>query len=142
MSDRTLDERVDDALTDLKDWLEANPGGDPSYDSTIHEIADGAVPIYYSDILQMAADNNFLALEEPEIGPAFDGTATPINIIAANIYEHIYHALYEYWDEYSENTGFCDECNKPYEVANIEDHCAEEGLCWDHCTDKESHSEP
>lgn len=34
-----------------------------------------------------------------------------------------------------EETGHCDECNKPYQTASNLDHCAIEGLCWDHCID-------
>ena len=64
----------------------------------IHEVADGAVPGYNYDLLQLAADlSNGLALTTPEIGPAFDGTPTPINIIAANVYEAVEAALWEEW---------------------------------------------
>ena len=64
----------------------------------IHEVADGAVPVYNYDLLQLAADlSNGIALTEPEIGPAFDGTPTPINIIAANVYEAVEAALWEEW---------------------------------------------
>lgn len=61
----------------------------------IHEIADGAVPVYNSDLLELAAGNNDLALTEPELGPAFDGTPTPVNIIAANVYEAVSNACHE-----------------------------------------------
>jgi len=36
--------------------------------------------------------------------------------------------------------GSCDECGTLYDVSSREDHCAEEGLCWEHCTD-EAHYE-
>ena len=36
-----------------------------------------------------------LATTEPEIGPAFGGEPTAVNIIAANIYEDICNHLYE-----------------------------------------------
>jgi hypothetical protein len=36
-----------------------------------------------------------MATEEPELGPAFDGKPTPVNIIAANIYEHLVEFLNE-----------------------------------------------
>ena len=45
-----------------------------------HEIADSNVPIYTYDILKLASDNLFLATSEPELGPAFDGEPTPVNI--------------------------------------------------------------
>jgi len=59
----------------------------------LHEIADGLVPVYHWHLIQMAAENYDLALNVPELGPAFDGS--PINIIAANIYEAILNGLYE-----------------------------------------------
>jgi len=61
----------------------------------IHEIADSCVPVYTSQLLELANEDNGLATEEPELGPAFDGTPTPVNIIAANIYERLTAAL---WD--------------------------------------------
>jgi len=54
-----------------------------------HEIADGAVPVYYNRIAEVGASDLALILDEPEIGPAFDGSPTPVNIIAANIYERV-----------------------------------------------------
>lgn len=65
----------------------------------ISEIADTNTPIYTYNILQYAVNNLNLATDEPEIGPAFDGTPTPINIIAANIYEAIAADLWEYWND-------------------------------------------
>ena len=61
----------------------------------IHEIADGSVPVYTSDLMEMAANDNNLACDEPELGPAFDGSATPVNIIAANVFEAIEDGLWE-----------------------------------------------
>ena len=61
----------------------------------IHEIADGCVPVYTADILNCALEDLGLATDEPEIGPAFDGCATAVNLIAANIYEKICNHLYE-----------------------------------------------
>lgn len=55
----------------------------------IHEIADSCVPVYTSQLLELANGDNCLATDEPEIGPAFDGTPTPVNIIAANVYERL-----------------------------------------------------
>lgn len=69
----------------------------------ISETADSAVPVYYSELLDLAADNNNLATDEPELGPAsgwaFDGTNCPVNIIAANIYEALTADLWDYWSE-------------------------------------------
>jgi hypothetical protein len=60
--DDCLEEQTQSAIEDVKqallDYLEANPdtdetpdiGNDLDYSGTIHEIVDGAVPIYTSDI--------------------------------------------------------------------------------------------
>lgn len=65
----------------------------------IHEIADSNVPVYYSDLIALAAEDNSLATNEPELGPAFDGKPTPVNIIAANVYEHLTSIAYDEWEK-------------------------------------------
>jgi hypothetical protein len=95
-----LRDAVKCAEQDLESWIEDNREEFTSDMSDvgdeIAEIADSAVPIYNSTLLEWAAENNDLALVEPELGPAFDGAATPVNIIAANIYEYITEALWAY----------------------------------------------
>lgn len=59
-----------------------------------HEIADGAVPVYTYDLLEAAMHDNELATDEPEI-IAYDGRPTPVNVIAGNIYERVYGAVYD-----------------------------------------------
>ena len=71
-------------------------GSDETQDY-IHEIVDGWVPIYQADIIACAASCIELAIIEPELGPAFDGTATPTNIIAANIYERLLEVANDEW---------------------------------------------
>ena len=58
----------------------------------VHEIADGAVPIYYYDIGQYAAHNSWLMTEIPDINP--NGNAH--DQIQANIYCAIYDGLLEH----------------------------------------------
>jgi hypothetical protein len=89
----TLEQLKKDALEELKDNLRDYPDTD-KYDM-IFEIADSNTPIYTSEIMQLGADNIDLAVNEPDIGPAFDGTPTPANIVAANIFEEIQNYLYE-----------------------------------------------
>lgn len=89
----TLESIISDAVEELEEWLEEHPDADPTYDGTLHEIADSAVPIYNQDLIELAGENYLLALTEPEIGPAFDGSNTPINLIAANVYEAVTDAL-------------------------------------------------
>jgi hypothetical protein len=71
----------------------------------IHEVADSNVPIYTSDLMLLAAEDIDLAVGEPECGPAFDGKPTPVNIIAANVYERIRAALYQAEDEKKNGTA-------------------------------------
>ena len=99
---KSLQDIINGAQEDLREWCEDNPDCDPDYDGTLHEIADGAVPVYYNDLLDLAAGGNDLALTAPELGPAFDGEPTPINIIAANVYEAVTNALYAEWREIKE----------------------------------------
>ena len=65
------------------------------HEDTIHEIADGCVPIYTYEILQYAAQcagQHWLALEPSELCP--DGDA--IKQITCNIYEHLCEKLHEH----------------------------------------------
>ena len=94
----SLDELCKDARTDLKDWLLDTLHIEPH--DTIGEIADSSVPIYYSDLFKLAESNYSLLTEEPDLGPAFDGANTPINIIAANAYEYVQNDLWEYHREW------------------------------------------
>jgi len=92
---------VTDAIAELREWRADHPDDEPH--DAIHEIADTSVPVYTGDLLRLAAENLHLATDEPELGPAngsnFDGTNSPINIIAANIFEHIESALWDAWEE-------------------------------------------
>lgn len=59
----------------------------------IHELADSAVPVYNADILRITAEEPEIAHTAPDYA-AFDGTFTPVNVAAANIYEAIQAALW------------------------------------------------
>ena len=61
----------------------------------VTEMVDMAVPIYTSEIMRLAADDPWLASTEPEVGPAFDGSPTPVNVIAGNIYDRLCVAGFE-----------------------------------------------
>lgn len=92
---------TESAIDDLNDWLRENPD-EPYPEDAIHEIADAACPVYTYDILKLASDNWELITTVPDTGPAFDGTPTPLNIIAANIYEHLTNTLYIRLEEWRE----------------------------------------
>jgi hypothetical protein len=92
-----LSDITEGAIRELDEyWNDEGGKDDPYQEDRCHEIADSWVPVYTYELLQMAADNLDLAHIEPECGPAFDGSATPINIIAANIYEALSNALHEH----------------------------------------------
>ena len=80
-----LDEAVEYGISEIGD--------------TIHELADGLVPVYAHDLMSLAAENISLATDEPELGPAFDGSPTPVNIVAANVYEWLTAQLWDYASE-------------------------------------------
>ncbi len=90
---------IDDVREELRDRFEEYPDdflrNEPN--DVISEIADTNTPLYTWDLMELAAENLNFATDEPELGPAFDGSPTPVNIIAANIYEAIEA---ECWDEW------------------------------------------
>lgn len=99
MAKNTLQSIIDDAIEEFNDFLKENPEVREPHDQ-IFEIADSSVPVYTHDLMQLAAENNDLATTEPDIGPAFDGKPTPVNIIAANVFEAIEQALWDRWREW------------------------------------------
>lgn len=94
---RDLEQGVKEAV---REYFEYDPDAEPS--DAAHEAADSWVPPYTHDLMQLAADNIDLAVTEPELGPAFDGSPTPVNIIAANIYERLLDAAWEVLREIEE----------------------------------------
>lgn len=101
MSETHVSDLLALARAELRDrWIHYRDEFGPSHDEphdVIHEIADGCVPVYTSELLQLAAESNGLAIDTPELGPAFDGAPTPANIIAANVFEAIEAELWEEW---------------------------------------------
>ena len=76
-------EMVDSVLSDVDDI-----DLDDAYpEDRATEIADSAVPIYTHEIMEAATESIDIATGEPECGPAFDGSPTPSNIIAGNLYD-------------------------------------------------------
>ena len=87
----TLQHLIDGAIDELKD--QAQHEWDIA--DLIHEIADWWVPVYTHTLLDIARSDIGLAFYEPELWPGFNGTNTPVNLIAANIYEAIIDALWK-----------------------------------------------
>jgi len=98
----TLREIINDALEAIDDDYDLN--GHDCHDIA-SEIADSHTPVYTRDLMMVAANNIDLAVIEPEIGPAFDGSNTPVNIVAANIYEAIQRAVWEECDNRDKSGG-------------------------------------
>jgi len=86
-------------IQDAKDELAANYADYEYPTDLIHEIVDAAVPIYNSELLELAAADVSLA-EEGELGPAsgsdFSGAPMAIRIIAGSVYERISDELHQY----------------------------------------------
>ena len=87
----TLREIIEGAVESMSEYeLNGDDCGDIA-----SEIADSHTPVYTRDLMMVAANDIDLAVTEPEIGPAFDGSNTPVNLVAANIYERIQQAVLE-----------------------------------------------
>lgn len=91
-------EEVNDAILN---YIEENPDTDKDdimdridYSGTITEIVDGGVPIYNHDIMEVAQDSEIWT-HENDLPPAFDGTPTPINVLATSIYEVLQETAWE-----------------------------------------------
>jgi hypothetical protein len=111
--DDTLEERVDSAIEDVKqallDYLEQNPdtykvpdlGNDLDYSGAIHEIVDGAVPIYTKEI----EDTWYLYGNELEESyeNAGVGDNPRENYGMAAIYYYISDKVYEWYRDNAED---------------------------------------
>lgn len=89
---------IDSATEDFRSWLEDNEDTMDVGDA-IFETTDSSVPIYNSEILETISESPSLWSRETELGPAFDGAPTPVNIAAGVIFEVINEALWEAWNE-------------------------------------------
>jgi len=141
MSD--MRETIESARKELREWAQDNQDVTEPHE-TIFEIADASVPVYYSTILEWAAENHSLALNEPELGPAFDGTPTPVNIIAANIFELLESELWEEWQdierewEEADESVDCQVCGEYIDLDQDDYECLEHGMICGDCYRKEN----
>ena len=83
-----------DNLNDYKDDILASKYPE----DILHETADSHIPVYTSDLLEVALDDLTLAAREPEI-LAFDGQATAVNAIAGNLYDDLLELGYQWLEE-------------------------------------------
>jgi len=90
----TIEQIKTDALEELEERFKAEPDM-PYPEDMLAEIADSSVPIYHYQLAEVAQSSMDVLLHENELGPAFDGTPTVVNLIATAIYEIVQEALYE-----------------------------------------------
>lgn len=90
---KLLEDRIESAKEDLDEWL-ANKWTEDTVEA-IHEIADSNCPVYTSEIMEVCANDSYLASRKVE-APGFDGELTPVNVAVAAIYDAICEALHEY----------------------------------------------
>ena len=110
--DDTLQDCVDEAIDAVKDellsYLEENPGTDETpdigndldYRGMIHEIIDGAVPIYTAeirDIFFLHGDDVEQAFDDAGIGTKEDGPGWPMGWKAAAVYCYIDQQVHEWY---------------------------------------------
>jgi len=107
----TLQDRVASAIEDVKaellEYLDSNPdteetpdlGNDLDYSGRIHEIVDGAVPIYtkeINDIMYLHGDDVERAFDDAGIGSK-DDKGWPMGWKPAAIYCYIDQKVYEWY---------------------------------------------
>lgn len=98
MSGKTMWDLEASLMDEIREEAEAGGLLEEDYpEDRIVDMVDEWVPIYTSELLEVAASDPELAVVEPELGPAFDGTPTPVNIIAANIYERLMGVGFSFW---------------------------------------------
>lgn len=110
--DDTLQDCVDEAIKavadELRSYLDQNPdtdeapdlGNDLDYSGSIHEIIDGAVPIYtqeIADIFYLHGADVERAFDDAGIGSKEDGPGWPMGWKAAAVYCYIERRVQEWY---------------------------------------------
>lgn len=91
---KTLETSLIETLEDNKEEIL----DDKHPEDRLSEYVDGEIPVYNSEILELAMDNLWFAVEEPEI-LGFDGKNTAINAIVGNVYQHLLEVANEWLKE-------------------------------------------
>jgi hypothetical protein len=117
--EQDVKEEIDERIKD------AGLLGEKYPEDTLAEIADGAIPVYYADLLAVAAnDPGPLAIRVPEVW-AFGGEHNAVNAIAGNLYDHLYQVASEYFEEQKrEATSWdccCPTCGDPMRDVDDDD---------------------
>ena len=97
MEKKTLRDFEKDLISELNERKEEILSSEYPED-LISEIADSYVPIYNSDLLEMAVEDLWLAVDEPDV-LAFDGKSTAVAAIAGNIYGYFNEKANEWLEQ-------------------------------------------
>lgn len=98
MSERTT--TIDDLISDIEDEIKdefLELLDDRHYQDRLHEMVDNAIPIYYSDLARMLADDTSLASVDDE--GLVEGVNDVFKIIQIAIYERLSQAAHAKFDE-------------------------------------------
>ena len=138
MSDETRD--LEDCTKDAKETLVENLDGGANYlrrhgadeivSDLIHECADGAVPIYTGEMLDVFGSDMALWYIEPDNG--FEGCEGITEAISRVIYDAINQALYEYASELEGDDLVCEATD----CGDEDDHdesADDDVACKQHC---------
>ena len=109
-SSLTLAGLIESATHDLRERFEDyrddfGPTPDAPYlADVIHEVADGATPIYVGDVAMIAADDPSLLTDTPEEETGVTVARTAFEMLQFAIYARIEAALFEAFEEIREET--------------------------------------
>lgn len=101
----TIHTLIADALVDLDDYIKELAEEDEDWHTysadgdRVYEIADGAVPIYNSVLLEVAIHDQSLTVIRSEFGSR-EANPTVVDVLKIVIYERILDAL---WNRYHEH---------------------------------------
>ncbi len=131
---------LDDCISDAKESLVENLDGQENYlrrhgadnivSEAIHECADGGVPVYTADIIDVFRSDSHLWYETPDSG--FEGCESVTAAISLLIYEAITAALNEYANELEGDDLVCEAAN----CGDMDDHddsADSDVACKAHC---------
>ncbi len=133
---RDLEDCIKDAKETLAENLEGQEnylrrhGADETVSDSIHECADGGVPVYTGDLLDVFGSASELWCTAPDSG--FDGCDGITDAISRVIYDAIVQALYEYANELEGDDLVCEATD----CGDEDDHdesADDDVACKQHC---------
>ena len=85
---------IQELIDDLNDNIEEIKHADHPHDY-VYELVDSHVPIMHNDLLNYALHNHYIATSTPDIF-TFDGSHSPVNAIAGNIYQELSETAHDW----------------------------------------------